>query len=114
MPPVPARTIGYFHRLTGETLAEVRRRIDAGQPVVELDIFGREPEALDDPRVQFDRIRELLDEAERFGCVVHFYGLEADEAFSAVDVCVAELPPEWIRRRLDFEEENLRTERGDD
>lgn len=110
--PVPVRTLGYLHRFTGQSLAEVRRLIDEGQPVLELDIFSREGEALHDPRVQFDRIRELLDEAERFGCAVHYYGLEADEELNEVDLRLVELRPEAIRRRLTIEEENLDAERG--
>lgn len=114
VPPVPVRTLGFLHRFTGESLAELKRRIDAGLPIVELDIFSRDGEAPFDPRVQFDRIRGLLDQAEHFGCAVHLYALEGDEELGEVDLGVVELPPESIRRVLRIEEARLRAERGDD
>ncbi|KAB8162017.1 DUF4303 domain-containing protein [Streptomyces sp. 3MP-14] len=53
--PLPARVLMALHRLLGLGVAEVRRRVEAGQPLVDVELFGN------DRYEVADRLRALLD-----------------------------------------------------
>ncbi|RMI36753.1 DUF4303 domain-containing protein [Streptomyces triticirhizae] len=63
--PLPAGVLMALHRTLGLGVAEVRRRVDAGQPLVDVELFGN------DQREVTDRLRASLDLLAPYRTAVH-------------------------------------------
>lgn len=97
-PPVPPAILGRLHTLSSAPYAALKARIESGEPAIEFILFRGDADE------NFAAVRRFLDEAASWPCRVRYYELDETESLADVDLAVAEIGPDAIRRVLEASE----------